>query len=446
MQVSRPLDGQGQERARFRRTPYVRARPGAAAAESQRLQVTALGLLTFVCGALAHLKVNLVGEIYVGEILLVIAGVAAAASGGLRRAFSNRAFLLLLLAAIVTLCGYMLSDFMRGTAQAQYIRGWARTGFIITSFSALAMLFLADKRNVWWFLLGIGIGGLVYFKLVERLPLFAHHHWKFSYSVPLTLFFASLAAFLPIRLVAGLFLALGTYSMFSDFRIHGAVCLLVAMLLWAVGSQFAHRIRPGTIVKVGVLGAFGLVLAFQVLSLTENDWTEQRRGSSDFTREAGVRFGLHAISESPLIGYGSWANSPTLAAIANQEIRAQEARSGMNSPIELGRGMHTHSQILQGWVEGGIFGAALFLVMALMLPITLAFTILKRPGDMLTPALLFVLSFQLWHLFASPLGSNVRLFFALAMALIVLASFEKANLRLVRPSGSRTRGFRSGKK
>jgi O-antigen ligase len=198
-------------------------------------------------------------------------------------------------------------------------------------------------------------------------------------------------------------------------------------------------------VKVGLLGAVGLVAALQVLSMTENDWTEKRRESSDFTREVGIRFGIHAISESPLLGYGSWASSPALAAIADQELRAQEARSGMQSPIEYGRGMHTHSQILQGWVEGGLLGATLFLLLAFLLAREILAIIVKRPGDMLTPVLLFVLMFQAWHLFASPLGSSVRLFFAFAMALLVLVSIERTkSARAMRssPSTGRRHGYR----
>jgi hypothetical protein len=63
--------------------------------------------------------------------------------------------------------------------------------------------------------------------------------------------------------------------------------------------------------------------------------------------------------------------------------------------------------------------------MALLLVREIAYSILRRAGDFATPALLFILMFQLWHLFASPLGSSVRLFFAMAMAVVVMTTVER---------------------
>lgn len=411
--------GQGPSVARTLRAP------AADADKRLRWQVTAMGVFSFICGAFYLVKINFVGEIFVAEILLLIAGLAAALSGGARSMFRNPLFWALLVASVCSLAGYMLSDFVRGTQPALYMRGWARTAFIISSFVALSLILAADRRNLWWFAAGIAVGGILYLKFVRGLPLGANHHWKFLYSIPFTMLVACLAAFLPLRIVSLAMVALGAYSMFSDYRIHGAVCVLVGGLLWASGSTRLLRIKPAQLVKVGLLGAIGVAGALFVLNLSENEWTEKRRDWSNAGREVGARYGVHAILESPVIGYGSWANSAELIRISDEEIRAYEQRTGIRWHVGYGKGLVAHSQILQGWLEGGILAAGMYILLGFLLLREGALAVLRRPGDMLTPILLFLMIFQFWHLLASPLGSSVRLHFALAMALVAMLYAER---------------------
>lgn len=418
--------------------PRVQARPAArgAAQAPLRIEVTGLGILSFVCGSFAFWKINLVGEVFIGELGLILLLVAAAAAGGLRDTVRSRVFWWLLIASVLTLLGYMLSDYVRGTPEAQYMRGWARAILITTNFVALALLFSADRRNLWWFIAGMAIGGIAYFRFVEGLPLRSMAAWKFMYSLPVTLLLAASAAVLPLRVVAVGFALLGVYSVFQDFRIHGAICLLVAALLMASATLNAMRVSAGTVVKVGLLGAIALGGSLYVLSLTQNEWTEARRGSSNFARVVGVEFGLSAIARSPIIGYGSWASGPELIAIADAEIREHEERTGQRWHYGFGRAFHAHSQILQGWLEGGIFGAAVFLVFGLLLLRESFHAVLQRPGDLLTPAILFLSIFQFWHLIASPLGSGVRLHFAIAMAIVAMLYAERCARERRQPAAS----------
>ena len=392
---------------------------------NMRWKVTPLGLLCFVCGAFYLVKVNLVGEIFVAELLLIVAGLTAALSGGARSLFKNSVFLALLAASILSLVGYMVSDFVRGTDQAQYMRGWARTVFIILNFLALSLLIAADRRNLWWFAAGIAVGGIVYLKFGLQLPVGAMHYWKFMYAIPVTMLVACLAAFLPLKIVSIAFVALGAFSMFSDYRIHGIVCVLIAGLMWAAGSARLKRLQVTDLAKISVLATVALGGALFVLNLSENEWTEQRRGASDFTRVVGVRYGLHAISASPIIGYGSWANNAELVRISDEEIRAHEQRTGTRWAEGYGKGFVSHSQILQGWLEGGVLGASLYLLLAFLILRETALAVLRRRGDLLTPLVLFLLVFQFWHLMASPLGSSVRIHFALAMALVAMLYAER---------------------
>jgi len=403
----------------------------AGAAAPLKIRVTPLGLLSFFCAAFAGVKLNLVGEVYVAELLLLLGGLIALFSGGTRALASNRVFWLLFAAAILSLFGYVISDMIRGTASDLFMRGWARNVIILTSFVSLSLLFAADRRNVWWAALGYGIGGFLYYKLGQNLSFGDINNWKFAYSVPAVFVVACLTAVLPLRIVALLLVGLGAYSMFEDYRIHGAVCVLVGALTWTAAAG-KGRISPQTLIKLGVAGVVGLLAVSSLLNMSTSNWHEQRRERSNEGRLLGLKQGFNAISQSPVVGYGSWGRTPELYRIGAETIAKHNETA--ETPYVGGLVVSAHSQVLNAWIEGGIFGASLFLLMGIMLIREAWFAVLRRPGDLLTPLLLFIILFQMWHLINSPLGSGIRLFFSFAMAaLVVLYAERKLIERANRP-------------
>lgn len=401
--------------------------PAAAAGPLDRpIMVTGLGVLCFIAGSLSHWRINLVGEIFIGEFVLLLVALAAAASGGLARAAKVPVFWLLIVLTVVTLGGYMMSDMIRETPQEQYLRGWARAGVLLTSFVALALAFAADRRTLWWFIAGFGIGGLLWFRLVEGLPLRSPAAWKFGYAVPLTLLLATTAAFLPARIVAIAFGVLGVWSIGMDFRIHGAICLLVGALLWLrTTPALARQLDGARLAALALAGGLALVGVSAVIEHYSTDWHDQRRQASNLTRLAGVKYGVMAVKESPVIGYGSWSTSPELRRIAAEAITAAEEATGAHWGMERRDvNFHTHSIILQAWVEGGLLGASLFLVLLWLTGRRLLSAITDATSDPLKAAILFLLLFQVWNLLQSPLGAIIRMQVALSMAVLVLLALD----------------------
>jgi hypothetical protein len=411
-------------------------RPAAPAADANAdpvvWRLTLMGLLTFACGALGFVRINLVGDVYVGELALIGVGLIAAVTGGIRGLRGNTAFLVLVGCALLTIVGYILSDLIRATPQAQYIRGWARNAIVLTSFVSLALLFAADRRNFWWYVAGLGIGGVLYLKGVMNYPFNSVTHWKFAYSIPFTFLVAATVIFLPLRLVALLFVALGCYSMFEDYRIHGAICVVIGALLWSSAIGRRPKVTPGLLLKMGLMGAIGIGIAFTVLSMSRGEYETQRRESSNSAREQGLKFGVAAIINSPIIGYGSWSVDPELIQVAVESQYGENA-SGPRGPLIL----NPHSQVLAAWIEGGILGAALFLALGFYLARESWYAVLNRPGDLLTPAILFAVMFQGWHLVASPLGTDLRLFVATALATVVMLYGERTRPGQMKGGASR---------
>ena len=398
--------------------------PGSAlAVPVPRIRPTLIGALSFAAGTLASVKINLGGEVFLAELAVLPVAVLALLTRDGRKVVRSSMFWLLLSAFLVTLAGYVISDLVRQTPEAQYLRGWARNAIVATSFVSLCIIFLSDRRNVWWFLLGIAIGSVVYFKLMQNLPIGSVTHWKFSYSIPFTFLLACSAVVLPLRIVGLLFVALGAYSVFEDYRVHGAVCLLLGGLLWLTVTARGNRISAATVAKFAVAGALGVLVALALVSASESEWHEQRRASSNMTRALGLQVGVNAIIASPIIGYGSWSNHRDLLAVASQTIARYNETA--ERPWTEGILVNAHSQVLNAWMEGGVFGAGLFLVALVVVAREGYLALLGRPPDLLLPALLFLLVFQLWALVMSPLGTDNRLFLASALAVAVVANSER---------------------
>lgn len=391
------------------------------APEQTRIRVTFIGLVLFVAGLGSAWKLNFVGEIYVSEIVLLALAIIAIPVG-FPKLRGNRAFMLVVASAILTMIGYVVSDLVRGTTEAQYLRGWARNAMVIVSAIVLSAFVAKDKRNIWWFIAGLAVGSILWFEIVQRLPLRSPQAWKFNFAVSFSLLVACTAAFLPRKLVAVLFMVLGVYSVTMDFRIHGALCVVVGTLLWAAGTVDPRKAMV-TIAKLGIILAIGMVAAVALVNMTKSEYAEQRRTSSNVGRLLGIHFGLAAIASSPIVGYGSWPNDPELVRISRQVTREYEAETGRSTGGEVF--LNAHSQILNAWIEGGVLGAAFYLVVFGLLLWGCYWGLVKRPPDLFTPLIALLFFGQLWNLLMSPLGSAGRLLFACSVALVVLIASER---------------------
>ncbi len=396
--------------------------PGPGNAIGQRqIRLTGIGLFALFCGALQPLTLNLVGEIYAVELLLPVAGLAALASRSGNAVFRERMFWSLLLAAGVMLAGYVISDFIRDTRPDQYLRGWGRILILVTDFVFLCALFRQDRRNLWWFALGMGVGGILHLRLILHTSISI---WKFGYAEPMLLFAAAMGCFLPIRLAAVWLGLLGLTSMWYDFRSFAAICFLLATYMWLRAARPSQPLVGGKkSLRLLIAGGLAGALVMTTLALTESGYSNNRRAESNAGRSAAIEVGLIAISRSPLLGYGSWTEDRELAELY---LKHYLEKRGVRDPnADAGRHFSPHSQILQSWVEGGILGAVFFMVLGYQLLRSVKWAALARPVDTLTPLVVYLLFSCAWNLFMSPFSAPHRIQIALGAAVLVLMDSEQ---------------------
>jgi hypothetical protein len=394
--------------------------------EQSQISVTLIGLLAFACGATNNILFNVIGEIYAAELILVLIALILLLTRGSGGVLNARIFWGFLLMGLVTLIGYMISDLIVGTEQLQYLRGWGRVVLLISDFVALMILTVQNKQNLWWFTFGIGMGGVV-FLAVSGVPI---HVWKLGYAEPISLVVIALSVLFPRWLALVMIIGFGILDIFLDYRSLGALSLVVAAVMWARFARPQDAVRSfaqySRFVIVGVIGSVVLVVS---LLFTMGQHAE-RRESSNIGREARIIVSLHAIAQSPIIGYGSWTVNEEFARMLRQEIQ-EETDVSARKYQAAGKIFRSHSQLLQSWIEGGILGAAFFLFYGYTLIKTLRWCALIRPMDKYTPVFVYLLVVGLWNLVASPFGSSTRIWIALAVAVVAAVSLERQIKRRV---------------
>ena len=385
-----------------------------------RIRVSALALLSLAAGLVAPIRVRLVGELYASELLLPLAGLVALTSPNARGLFKQKWFWLVLISILVTLAGYILTDYIRGSSSAQYMRGWARPIVLASNFISLSLIAYADRRNLWWFAAGVGAGGVLYARLVMNTPISLWKHG--GYAEYFTVGFAAFSYFLPARVSSLGFVVLAALSVHWDFRSHAGFCLVIAAVMWMRGGT---SIKPIALWKVGIALALALIAAWLAVQSQQTGWHRERQAGSNLGRSFGIQFGIQAGINSPIIGYGSWSSSPELQR-AMQQVRERDPRMAGDWLDDYGGSTASiHSQILQAWVEGGIIATAFFLVLLFVMLRFGRELFALRPLDALTPIFVFYFTATAWHLFMSPFAIGARTYDAMVAAIVLVLVLER---------------------
>jgi O-antigen ligase len=399
------------------------------------IRITLLAILSGLVGAGYTVKVAVVGEAALAELLLPVVAVVAMLSSSRTPGVDTRALRWLLFALVVTLLGYVVSDLTQGSSEAQYLRGWGRVALVMTDFVSLALVARAQPQAIWWFVAGMGLGRIAWLRLSAATPI---SMWKFSfdgfgYGEPMTLAAMAVGAFLPLRAAAALQAALAAISMAYDFRIQAGVCLLLALVLW----MRAGSVRGGArgllpMLRLGALGSLAAIAIYAALTATQDDYSLQRRATSDIGRSLGKAFAVKAIAESPLIGYGSWSRSPDFARLQEEALRDVAGSEASRFPVG-DSSSAVHSMILQAWVEGGILAIAFFVALAVFLLARLPGLIVAWPLDPLSPMLLYFGVYGLWHTVMSAFAAPLRLHLALAGIAVLLLGTQRGRAAPAHP-------------
>lgn len=412
--------------------PAIRSASFPTAADPATVATPALlAVACAACGLLLQVKVVVVGELYLGEVLLLAAAAVTFLVRGVGRqlvpwvpsAFAAAGFLMLL--------GYVIADLAAATMPAQYLRGWARTALFGLDFLSLILIVSHGQRLLGWFMAGLAIGILADM-LIAGTGLTATS-WKSGYGFAAGMLAVLLAGYLP-TLVGGAILAVfGIFAIVLDFRSLGAIFLIAGGIILARSwedSTANNRILRTLLVIIGTAAALAAVATTVVQSDSEY---HKRRQESNVGRYVGLQVALEAIADSPFIGYGSWAADKAYVQLLRREFA--KASRGLDIGGDPGASLLPHSQLLQAWVEGGVLAAMFFVLFGVALLQALRWLVLFHRRGPLTPLYAVLLVKGMWDLCFSPFLGQHRIHVACVLAVISLLAWERAHTRRLARSG-----------
>jgi O-Antigen ligase len=366
-------------------------------------------------------RLDVVGDMYLLEPLVSLLAIQCILSTGPGKNFVAPLFVAFVASGCITFCGYLLSDLAVANEPWQYLKGWGRVAMLIVDCAALMVLAARDRHNTWWLALGIGIGGVAALAVDGVSPT----QWKLGYGEYVAILVVALAPLCPAFLSIALVLAFGAGCVFADYRSLGAVCLIVASaMLWrrtGIKEGIAKNILRATMVTAVAAMVVGTLLWF-----TQEEFAE-RRQESNIGRYVGLVVAWRAITESPLIGYGSWAADEKFGRMFKSEVESMDRNN--RRPGILNSSLLPHSQLLQAWIEGGVLGIAFFGLYGWRLIGALRWFAFQRPFDMVSPLFLFFVVNGIWNLLASPFLGMHRINIAIAVAVIAIAAHERKVVR-----------------
>jgi hypothetical protein len=387
--------------------------------------IQALGLVAFLSGLISSVPINLLGQVYLGELILallcglLIADKCFHPSLIKKNSLHEPVFLAFIVALGVTLLGLILTDFWANSSTSNYLRGWARLVFLGSAMISLSFLGLQSRWNLWWHSLGLGCGGLIY--SIQAGSLINPINWKVNAAVPVTLLLLCVVSFTNARIASAAIVALGVVNVALDYRSLGLLCVVLAAIVWSKASLKVSKMQIFQLATALCLALIMLTLAY---SITQETYA-QRRTESNSGRFASIQVSVEAILRSPLLGHGSWATDRSLANLYLDLSGSRNRSFGSSDRLLAQTSIPSHSQFLQAWVEGGILGTTFFAFLGYRLISSAHYLTFVKRFDPLLPLFLFNLLNSTWNLVSSPFGGSHRVTIAVAVATICVILVEK---------------------
>lgn len=393
-------------------------------------------IFAFTVSFLSFAHINLMGEFYISELMLLFYLVLSA--GKLRLLFAPFPRSILILGGL-WLLSQILTDLYRGSLSENYLRGWAAIIFFLVDFCAVYIMTQQKKGLIRVLILGSALGTIL---SVFALPTdFAEvEPWKFGYGPPVTmlvLLYLSAGERYKLKSSLVLLVGLGVLDVVLNARSMGGITILTAAILYFVQANSGNRIvRPNPIMLIGMIGTlvislFGIMTVYQWAAESgylPADVTEKYHMGK--TKDAGIigmiaggrpeiLISSRAVADSPLIGHGSWAEDAKYSnmryeAIATLGLDLDDAY--VEYMVESSDLIPVHSVIMQGWVWAGLLGAVFWLfILGLILRVTFASCFISYA---LQPLIIFSGISSMWNVLFSPFGANQRITWAIVIMLL----------------------------
>jgi hypothetical protein len=387
---------------------------------SRAPRVRLIDLMVFAIPALDFLEIQVVGRLFISDLLLLGLFPFLLLAKGRRLAEPlPRTFLFL---GAIWLTSQIATDLIRHTPFEDYTRGWAKIFFTLIDFAALYLLLYGNRKRIIMYITGLAVGGIITFYL-NPSAYAIDYPWKFGVGISITWILILFATcFRPRRPLwcIGVVAFAAALNLYLGFRSFGGVCFMTAVYLFVqyLSEKSEAKRAKLSLRNVVFIGLVSVTAAFLLIKGYEYAAEQgmlgeeaQRKYKVQAAGTGGVLLGgrseilisFRAIMDSPIIGHGSWAKDFKYAdawgeitrALGYETTRAKE--SGL---------IPTHSYLFGAWVEAGILGAVFWFWM-LSIPIRVL-TILYRTQELLTPLIAFIGFLLVWDILFSPYGAQAR--------------------------------------
>jgi len=386
-------------------------------------------LFAFLIGLGSLFEFNLIGKLNLQEAALGVAAPFLLLSGWQTL---SRLLKWILFAVSCWLFIQVLTDLVRGIPFNDMARGGARILVFGAAIATLGVWLKNDRFKIGFLFLGMGLSSaLSYFMYPTQEGFDDPWKWNFAGAVVNT-FLALLV--LNHKIDRGivwvlLLLAVGVASTLLNFRSHAALLLLIACYIvvnnWYIRLPIFIKVSSAIGVGLLTLGIYSWAASSGVIGQAAQQKFEMQskddlgifsvlaRGRTEY------KASLQAIKDSPLLGYGSWAQHPEYVYLLWDADYGEFTAAQYANQLALGI-IPTHSYITGAWVDGGPL-PALFWIMIWGLAFYALISIDTSKGWL--PKLAAYLAIGLlWNILFSPFGTGARTIAALSIVIIISAS------------------------
>lgn len=390
----------------------------------------------FLIGVLSNFFIELGAQLFFIETIFVLRFFTNFGSdlGYFRR---HRVLWTYVVLCFLYLMSQLLTDIIRQTPFTDALRGNLAILNMLIVPIGLAVICRFDPKVAILSFIGLQLGGLLRVLIIPN-QVEADNPWKFGVGIPIC-YLAAYAASRntskgltgALRFSAILLAATGLFSIVLSARSLGGVMLgAAALLLFIVseprtmGTLLTRLDSPaGTVigmlatVMVITVATFGMSEIAKTGAFGDEARKKYESQSNGVYGSFGViiasrgdfLFAYRAITDSPLIGHGSWAKNPEYREIYWDiydlgYLQDSEARVVAN--IQNADTIPSHSQLLTGWIWAGFLGLVFWLYLLRLVFAALRFAMNVAPNEL--PMLCAVMVMSMWHIFFSPFGSSHR--------------------------------------
>jgi len=382
-------------------------------------------ILLFLIPCLQIVQLHVIGVLYGSDLLLLATFIVLALRGRIRvTAPVGKWFLIL---GCLWLASQCVTDILRHSAFADYVRGWSNIGMTLVNFCVLWTLLYGKTRRLIVYGWGLVAGSLLTY-LIKPDDFAQSYPWKFGLAYPVTMGVVLIASskrfsgLWPIIVTA----AIGAINVSLGARNRGGACVAAALYLLLTlflrgKLRESTKVKAGTVVTLAASIVLGVVGIFWGYEYAANVGMLGLKAQKEYEQESSGKYGLllggrsellgsiPAIYDSPILGHGSWARDPKyiLMQITAENVFGYKGGSDITR-ADLEEGLiPAHSYLFQAWVDAGIVGA---LFWGWVFVFTAKTLMRVYPATVvLLPAASFIAFSLLWDILFSPYGATGRI-------------------------------------